>query len=116
MTLDVLLPDLFELFRPFHARPDYPIEAEEFFTTLVSQFSDRDACLNYIRLHLPTWFRSLSRRPDWIQGEEWLWWNGKPMVFVGSIDAPPGTFHDDGRFYLFWCPDSGVTRAVIQVA
>ncbi|OWK46515.1 hypothetical protein FRUB_00214 [Fimbriiglobus ruber] len=38
------------------------------------------------------------------------------MVFVGSIDAPSGTFHDEARFYVFWSPETGTRECVVQVA
>jgi hypothetical protein len=38
------------------------------------------------------------------------------MVFVGSIDAPPGTFHDEARFYVFWSPEVGTTECVMPTA
>jgi hypothetical protein len=113
---DELLPELLGLLGPFGARPDVPIEAEQFFAGLATQFSDQASYLEHIAANLPTWFRCLDARPEWLQGPEWQWWAGKPMVFVGSINAPRGTFHDDGRFYVFWCPESGIARTMIQVA
>jgi hypothetical protein len=116
MTFNEMLPDLYELVSPTGAMPDSPLEAEEFFTQLVAQFSDRASLRQHVATHVPQWFRSLRQPPDWIQNPEWLWEGGKPMVFVGSIDAPRGTFHDDARFYVFWSPGIGTTKCVIQVA
>jgi hypothetical protein len=116
MTFEEMIPDLFDIVPLAGARPDVPIEAEEFFTQLVARYSDREACRRYIEEHLFDWFRCLGDKPDWIQAPEWPWAGGRPMVFVGSIDAPPGTFHDDGRFYVFWSPEIGTTECVIQVA
>jgi len=108
--------DLFELTRPFAARPDLPLEAEEHFSRVVASFDDRESCRRHLAEIVPGMFRCLSTRPDWIQDPDWQWFDGRPLVFVGSIDAPPGTFHDDARFYLFWSPEIGVTKCVIQVA
>ena len=116
MTYEDMLDDLFRIVSQAGARPDVPDEAEGFFTSLVARFSDREECRRYIEDHVFEWFRSFRDLPDWIQGPEWPWVEGKPMVFVGSIDAPCGTFHDDGRFYLFWSPEIGVTRCIIQVS
>ena len=54
----------------------------------------------------------LARNNVVVSGRE----GGRPMVFVGSIEAPPGTFHDDARFYVFWSPEVGTRECVIQVA
>lgn len=116
MTIEEMIPDLFELLNRVGARPDVPIEAEDYFTELVASFSDRVECRHYLEEHLTEWFRSLGDRPDWIQGAEWPWAEGKPMTFVGSLDPPAGTFHDDARFYLFWSPETGITCCIIQVS
>src|SRR5579859_4843399 len=116
MTFEELIPDLFELLNRAGARPDFPIEAETFFSELVASLRDRDECRRYLEEHLTDWFRSLAGRPEWLQGAEWQWAEGKPMTFVGSLDAPAGTFHDDARFYLFWSPETGIIRCIIQVS
>jgi hypothetical protein len=116
VTFDEMHPDLLDLLSPAGALPDVPAEAEEFFTQLVAQFPDKESCRQYIAANVSKWFRCLRGLPDWIQEADWPWARGHPMVFVGSIDAPRGVFHDDARFYLFWCPESGATQCVIQVA
>jgi hypothetical protein len=116
MTFEEAIPVLFDVLPRFGARPDVPIEAEEFFTALVTQFEAAAALRRHLEDHAPKWFRCLTGPPEWIQSPEWPWAGGKPMVFVGSIDAPPGPFHDDARFYAFWSPEVGTTECVIQVA
>lgn len=116
MTFDEAIPVLFEVIPRYGARPDIPIEAEEFFTELVASFDDRDVLRSHLEANAPVWFRCLREQPDWIQDAEWPWSGGRPMVFVGSIDAPPGTFHDDARFFVFWSPEVGTRQCTIQVA
>ena len=116
MTFDEMTDDLFELTGPLAARPDVPLEAEEHFSRVVAAFEDRESCRRHLAEIVPRMFRCLSSRPDWIQGPDWPWFDGRPMVFAGSVEVPPGTFHDDGRFYVFWSPETGVTNCVIQVA
>lgn len=116
MTFEDAIPDLFDVIGRYGARPDVPIAAEEFFTELVALFDDRDPLRRHLEEQASEWFRCLQEPPDWIQGAEWPWAGGRPMVFVGSIDAPPGTFHDDARFYVFWSPEIGTRECVIQVA
>jgi len=116
MTFEEAIPVLFEVVTRYSARPDIPIEAEEFFTSLVTNYDDPDSLRSYLEKQAPGWFRCFREPPDWIQNPEWPWAAGRPMVFVGCIDAPQNTFHDDGRFYLFWSPEVGTTECVIQVA
>jgi hypothetical protein len=116
MTFEEAIPELFAVVPRFGARPDIPVAAEEFFTDLVARFDDRSDLRQRLEELAPGMFRCLRERPDWIQDAEWPWAAGKPMVFVGSIDAPSGTFHDDARFFVFWSPEVGTRECVIQVA
>jgi hypothetical protein len=116
MTFEEAISELFDVIPRHGARPDVPIAAEEFFTRLAARFEDRMALRRYLEEHAAEWFRCLRDPPDWLHDPDWPWAAGRPMVFVGSIEAPPGTFHDDGRFYLFWSPEAGTTECVIQVA
>src|SRR5207248_8404729 len=92
MTFEEAIPELFEVIPRYGARPDVPIAAEEFFTELVARFGDRAALRRHLEAHATEWFRCLRTPPDWIQDPHWPWAGGRPMVFVGSIDAPAGTF------------------------
>ncbi len=116
MTFEEAIDELFDVIPRYGARPDVPIAAEEFFTELAARFDDRARLRHYLEANAAAWFRWLREPPDWIQDPDWPWAGGRPMVFVGSIDAPPGTFHDDGRFNLFWSPEIGITQCVIQVS
>ena len=116
MTFDDMLLNLLALTAPQGARPDVPQEAEAYFTQLVARFDDREKCRVHLAEVVPGMFRCLSGQPDWIQDPNWPWFKDEPLVFVGSLEAPPGTFHDDARFYVFWSPKVGITRCVIQVS
>lgn len=116
MTFEESIPELFAVISRFGARPDVPIAAEAFFTEMAARFDNRTALRQQLEELAPTMFRCLRGPPDWIQEAEWPWAGGRPMLFVGSIDAPPGTFHDDARFYVFWSPEDGTRECVIQVA
>jgi hypothetical protein len=115
MTYDEMLDDLYELVSACGALPDTPTEAEEYFSSFVAPFSDRESCREALQAALPRLFRTFAGLPEWIQEADWPWRTGRPMIFVGSIDAPPGVFHDDARFFLFWSPECGDTHCVIQV-
>ena len=114
MTFDDAYDVLLDVISRCGARPGY--EAEDFLTKFVANFSDMETLRASLEENAPKWFRCLGALPEWIQEADWPWFDGKPMVFVGSIDAPSGTFHDDGRFFLFWSPKTGITDCVIQVA
>ncbi|MHC4250539.1 MAG: hypothetical protein ACYS9X_15530 [Planctomycetota bacterium] len=116
MTLDEAFPDLVDVVSRYGARPDLPMEAGEYFAGLAASFDNRAALRAELDKRAREMFKSLRGLPEWIQEPEWPWSDGKPMVFVGSIDAPQGTFHDDARFFVFWSPDTGARECIIQIA
>ncbi|MEZ5303813.1 MAG: hypothetical protein R3F11_24690, partial [Verrucomicrobiales bacterium] len=116
MTFEEALPVLLDEVSKVGALPDVPVEAEDYFTNLVSNFTDLQLFRHYLQSHVPEIYKSLVSYPEWIQDPDWPWENGVPMIFVGSIDPPPGTFHDEARFFLFWSPTVGTTKCIIQVA
>ncbi len=91
----------------------------EFFGAIIENFSGTKAeCLAYITDNVTTWFRCMDKPPLWIQGADWQYWNGKPMVFAGQVNIPysSGWFHDDVSFFVFYDPDTGVTETVSQIS
>ena len=119
MTFECLYPELLALVSEVGARPDVPLESEIFFTDIIEAFpSSKEECLAYIRSNLQQWFRCIGSLPEWIQDADWPFSEGKPMIFVGQTEVPPGTiwFHDTAFFYHFWNADTGETRSIIQVS
>jgi hypothetical protein len=119
MTLDEVYDDLIRMVSEVGAQVDVPIEAEAFFSEKVRGFSgDRQEVLDQVRQSLRTWFRAVDQYPAWLQEAEWPFSGGRPMIFVGQIDVPAATrmLHDDASFFVFWDPDSGEVRTLIQVA
>jgi hypothetical protein len=119
MNLDDIYEDLLPIVYDVGAQVDVPIESEQFFYGIVVDYAgSRDECIEYIRSSLSTWFKSIGSRPQWLQEPEWQFSDGKPMTFVGQIDveARSSGFHDNARFFVFWSPDTGETKTVIQVA
>jgi hypothetical protein len=94
-------------------------ESEEFFNSIVENFNGTPKeCLHYIKSHLKEWFPSASGRPGWLQNPEWPFFEGKPMTFIGQIYLARGTSGwpmDDGCFFVFYSPDSGVTETIVQI-
>jgi hypothetical protein len=37
------------------------------------------------------------------------------MMFIGQVNVPPGLFHDEASFYVFYDLQSGATRTLLQV-
>jgi hypothetical protein len=92
-------------------------EAETFFTSMVAQFSGPDDSLEgWLREQLGSCFKSLGRKPRWIQNPNWQFTDHGPMLFVGQLDIPPGLFHDDASFYTFFEVKTGILRTIVQVA
>jgi hypothetical protein len=119
MTLDEVFEDLILIVSEVGAQVYVPAESERFFTEMVEQFDgSRQDLLDHVSSSVGTWFKCFRTRPEWIQEAEWQFHDGRPMMFVGQISVPAGRsgFHDDAAFYLFYDPETGVTKNVIQVA
>lgn len=71
-----------------------------------------------VREKVASGFKCLSARPNWIQNPDWPVGKSGPMLFVGQIECPQtaGLFHDDASFYLFFDPETGERRTMLQVA
>ena len=119
MILDDVYADLIRLVSEIGAQVDVPVESECFFGDWASSFNGtHEEFLRYVKDNLSEWFKCVGSPPEWIQAPEWQFSQGKPMVFVGQVSVSAGTgyFHDEARFYLFWNPENGETKSVIQVA
>lgn len=119
MDFDSVYDELLDIVTTFGVDVDAPLESREFFEQVVANFfGTREELLTYIRINMPTWFRSVSERPDWLQSSDWQFSNGRPMIFIGQIDVLPnsGLFHDQARFFIFWHPEWDETKTVLQVA
>jgi len=98
--------------------PTSSVESEAFFADVLRiARENRVDLIEAVRDSLSR-FRSVSNPPLWIQNPDWQFANGRPMVFVGQINVPAqaSQFHDDAHFYVFWDPDTGETKTLVQVA
>jgi hypothetical protein len=118
MTVDEIYEDLMKIVTPFGADVDFPLEAELFLAAAVDPFTDKGECLQFVQEHASDWFRSIADPPDWLQEAEWQFDAGRPMTFVGQLPIPVSTgyLHDDAALFVFWNPENGFTKTVIQVA
>lgn len=89
--------------------PSVPVESETFFINLLQQFDGKAEDLTvWLEKQIVHHFIALGDRPKWIQGPEWPFANGVPMLFAGQIDVQKqqgeltsGLFHDDTSLYVF---------------
>ena len=90
---------------------------ESYFFTLWKQFSgDKRERQGYFERAIKRDFKVMKEYPHWLQETEWQFHNGKPMIFVGQLDA---TIRRDGglygvSFYVFWDEKDGTTKTVTQ--
>lgn len=119
MTFDDLYLDLLAVVSEAYARPDVPIESEQFFAKFVEDFKGPpEECIAYIKEHLKDWFQHSGKPPVWIQDAEWQFSGGQPMLFIGQSDVSrtSGLFHDDASFYTFYSPETGELKTIIQIS
>src|SRR4051794_12071462 len=84
-TYDLLLT----ICSQYEVEPDSSIEAAAFFRTLLAQYTgaaDLESLAAWLTDQIPRYFVALGERPLWIQGADWAYANGQPMIFAGQID------------------------------
>lgn len=109
--------DIFEILLDLGIDPVSTTETEDYFYHLVTDYTgDPEAFETYLKKSVERDFKSMSEPPEWLQGSEWQFNNGKPMCFVGQLD----TFlqRDGGEygltFYVFWDMETGETKTITQ--
>lgn len=96
-----------ETARRFSVDPSMSIEAENFFSELVTQYEgDKAGLVDWLEEQIPQYFVAIGERPRWLQNPEWPFADGRPMIFAGQIDwkheeIPPEVFHDNTSLYVF---------------
>jgi hypothetical protein len=113
--LDILLDYGIE----FGFDPTSSVEMESYFAKLILTYSGSQNDLHsWLGANIKETFRCVGKKPEWIQNPNWCIEAGRPMWFVGQINIPveSGVFHDDASFYIFWNPETGSVKGVIQVS
>lgn len=114
---------LLEICAEFQVDPSSSPDSETFFTGLLSSYqgeSDTQSIKVWLSEQVKLSFACLKRRPQWIQGFDWQFSQGLPMVFVGQIDietdleAQPQLFHDDTSFYVFMSLVDNTFKVIMQ--
>lgn len=112
-----LLPVLLSLGNELGFDPTGSSEAETFFAGLITRFRGAERELpDWLKKELANSFNCIGQKPDWIQNPNWAFTPKGPMIFVGQINLPPGLFHDEAAFYVFYEPQGGLTKTILQVA
>ena len=97
--------------------PTASLECEQYFSGLLSDYrGDREGLRAYCREAIRRDFRVMKEKPAWLQGDEWQFHNGRPMAFVGQLDA---VLRRDGSpcgisFYVFYDLEDGAVKTVTQ--
>lgn len=114
---DNIFEILLELGEEMDIDPSSSIESENYFNALFSDYSgNNDEIREYFKKSIKRDFQVMKEKPRWIQGDEWQFNKGKPMIFVGQLDA---AIQWDGNpygmsFYVFWDNKDGTTKTVTQ--
>lgn len=90
------------------------IEAERHFLGLQNRNWVRGEANENLERGIRASFTSLTSPPEWIQGAEWPFEEGEPMIFIGQIETPPNLLVGDRGFYLFVGRKTGNTQVVSQ--
>lgn len=96
----------------YEVEPDSSIEAEAFFRALLARYpgaADLESLAAWLDEQIPRYFIALGERPRWIQGADWAFADGQPMIFAGQLDlnraerekVVPTLYHDDTSLYVF---------------
>ncbi len=93
------------------------IESEDYFCKLCASYSGpAEGRAAFFQTAIERDFKVMKEAPVWIQGSEWPFYRGKPMMFVGQLDT---VVHWDGiastvSFYVFWDWESGKVQTITQ--
>ena len=92
-TFSTVLPgDIFELLlelgNEMGIDPFSSIESENYFRELLKTYSgNKNEVKRYFEDTIKRDFQVMKEKPRWIQGDEWQFHRGKPMIFVGQLDT-----------------------------
>ena len=78
---DEILEILYSLGREFSFDPLSSVESENYFIKLLNEYDGIDL-KEWLRNTVLKRFLFIENKPEWIQGPEWQFSNGKPMIFV----------------------------------
>jgi hypothetical protein len=116
---------LIEACKDFKVHPSMPIAAEDYFIQLLNNYEGEmsdESIMKWLRQEISHRFVSFApneKRPEWIQGDEWLFSDGEPMFFMGQIEIIKsqnphlkGYFHDDTSIYVFMDKEGNISTVI----
>ena len=115
MSLDlddqIVFRTLLRICGPLGINPTMSLECEAYFRKLLMGYagSSPDPTFeSWLEQELAGRFLTLAGTPNWLQGDEWPFVNGEPLIFAGQIDyclddnpVAAQLFHDDTSIYVF---------------
>ena len=107
----IVFRTLLRICGPLGIDPTMSLEAEAYFRELLMGYagSNPDPTFeSWLKQELAGRFLTLAGTPNWLQGDEWPFVNGEPLIFAGQIDyylddnpVAAQLFHDDTSIYVF---------------
>jgi hypothetical protein len=96
----------------FGVEPSMSQESEDYFVRMLDDFlGDPTDLQQWLEERIAHAFVSLGERPRWIQGAQWPFAEGQPMIFAGQMELAPQQggiaeqlFHDATSLYVFLAP------------
>lgn len=112
-----ILTLLLDIGRDLGIDPLSSTESEAYFLQLLRTAPDDPSALPvYLRGAMERDFPIMETYPRWLQGAEWPFREGRPLCFVGQLEA---AVKRDGclrriAFYIFWNPKTGESETIQQ--
>lgn len=114
---EIRLP-LCELCDKYCIDPESGIDSENYFKNLIKSINYttiQDLIVSLEKI-IKKDFIVMNKAPHWIQGSDWQFNNGKPMIFIGQISKGYNNLgiSCDMVFYVFYDPTDGCVKTIIQ--
>ena len=114
---DIRYP-LCELCDKYSIDPESSIECENYFINLINgiNYATIEELIIVLEKIIKRDFLLMNKSPEWIQGSDWQFNNGKPMAFVGQLSKGYNVLgiSFDMVFYVFYDPKDGCVKTIIQ--
>lgn len=114
---DIIDP-LYQLCGKYDLDPEMNIDSERYFLNIINtiDYDDVKDLMLQLEPKILKDFVCLNEQPEWIQNPDWQFNEGKPMIFIGQLSKGYNNLgiSCDMVFYIFYDPDDGTVKTVIQ--